>query len=399
MNEKQVHKFVQRYLEATECQVLEKSPCHFTVKLSPDADRELTNRPYYWSFVDRTNAAPETMTYLLVTDREKYDAGQAGTLPAQQRVPLPGSGGAGAAGNAAGAAGSTDAAAFNGAASSVRPDAGITSAAANASPAAPVNAAGAASATPESSATGAAAEGANSSGGAAGAGTSQAAAADAALGRSLGFVHGSLNQTGLRIPREEMYFGSRKLDQLFGAAKSKGSYVFLFQEPERGAASPYSSTPYTAWLGINMRVEFACDRKREEIHSFGISLATGHCTEQFHDRASRLRLTPRLPANIHLAKNGLSFNKALSIMEQTLERKLKSYDYEWAGAATERLEEELERIRLYYEPLIEHAADDELKQSVHDQYEQRQAEIRWQYEPRVTASAINCGIFHLEGIE
>ncbi|WP_338555569.1 YqhG family protein [Paenibacillus sp. KS-LC4] len=339
MNEKQVHKFVQRYLEATQCQVLEKSPCHFTVKLSPDADRELTNRPYYWSFVDRTNAAPETMTYLLVTDREKYDAGQAGMLPAQQRVSLPGSAGAGAAAAA------------------------------------------------------------NAAGSAASAGTSQAAAADAALGRSLGFVHGSLNQTGLRIPREEMYFGSRKLDQLFGAAKSKGSYVFLFQEPERGAASPYSSTPYTAWLGINMRVEFACDRKREEIHSFGISLATGHCIEQFHDRASRLRLTPRLPANIHLAKNGLSFNKALSIMEQALERKLKSYDYQWADAATERLEEELERIRLYYEPLIEHAADDEQKQSVRDQYEQRKAEIRWQYEPRVTASAINCGIFHLEGIE
>ncbi|ANY70032.1 hypothetical protein BBD42_28670 [Paenibacillus sp. BIHB 4019] len=399
MNEKQVHKFVQRYLEATQCQVLEKSPCHFTVKLSPDADRELTNRPYYWSFVDRTNAAPETMTYLLVTDREKYDAAQAGTLPAQQRLP---GGAVGAADIVAGAQGNAGAAALPGAASSVRPDSGIGSVSAKASPspAAPAhgNAAGSASASPAVSSSGAA-ESADSSANPAAAGTGQAAAADAALGRSLGFVHGNINQTGLRIPREEMYFGSRKLDQLFGAAKSKGSYVFLFQEPERGAASPYSSTPYTAWLGINMRVEFACDRKREEIHSYGISLATGHCTEQFHDRLQRLRLTPRLPANIHLAKNGLSFNKALSIMEQALERKLRSYDYEWAGAATERLEEELERIRLYYEPLIEHAADDELKQSVREQYEQRQSEIRWQYEPRVTASAINCGIFHLEGIE
>ncbi|KQN97723.1 YqhG family protein [Paenibacillus sp. Leaf72] len=399
MNEKQVHKFVQRYLEATQCQVLEKSPCHFTVKLSPDADRELTNRPYYWSFVDRTNAAPETMTYLLVTDREKYDAAQAGTLPAQQRLP---GGAVGTADIVAGAAGNAGAAAFPGAASSVRPDAGIGPANTIASPTVHGDTAGLASTSTAPASSGPAAgpaESADSSASTAAADTGQAAAADAALGRSLGFVHGNINQTGLRIPREEMYFGSRKLDQLFGAAKSKGSYVFLFQEPERGAASPYSSTPYTAWLGINMRVEFACDRKREEIHSYGISLATGHCTEQFHDRLQRLRLTPRLPANIHLAKNGLSFNKALSIMEQALERKLKSYDYEWAGAATERLEEELERIRLYYEPLIEHAADDELKQNVREQYEQRQSEIRWQYEPRVTASAINCGIFHLEGIE
>lgn len=47
MNSKQVHKYVNRYLEATDCSIIEKSPAHFTVKLSPEADRELTNRPYY----------------------------------------------------------------------------------------------------------------------------------------------------------------------------------------------------------------------------------------------------------------------------------------------------------------------------------------------------------------
>ena len=44
MNEKQVHKFVQRYLESTGCHILEKSHAHFQVKLSPRADREL-NQP------------------------------------------------------------------------------------------------------------------------------------------------------------------------------------------------------------------------------------------------------------------------------------------------------------------------------------------------------------------
>lgn len=40
------------------------------------ADRELTNRPYYWSFVDRIGGEPETMTYLFVTDKNKYDAAE-----------------------------------------------------------------------------------------------------------------------------------------------------------------------------------------------------------------------------------------------------------------------------------------------------------------------------------
>lgn len=317
MNEKQVHKFVNRYLEATECSILEKSPNHFTVKLSPHADRELTNRPYYWSFIDRVGAEPETMTYLFVTDKNKYDAAE----EIKQ-------------------------------AAAVQQD--------------------------EAAAV-------------------QNAAADAALGRSLGFMHGSL-AVPARVPREDLYFGARKLDMLFDAAKAKGSFVYLFQEPDKRSSNPFASTPYTAWLGVNMRVEFACDRKREEIHSYGISLATGQCIEHFYDQLLTYKLTPRLPANIHITKNGLSFNKALGILEQTLERKLRSYDYSWAEDASARLEEELARISGYYEPLIQNGLA-ENKPAIEEQFAQRQSEIRWQYEPRVTASAINCGIFHLEGID
>ncbi|MCR2803765.1 YqhG family protein [Paenibacillus soyae] len=317
MNAKQVHKFVGRYLEATECSILEKSPAHYTVKLSPQADRELTNRPYYWSFVDRVGAEPETMSFLFVTDKDKYEASLQAKTAMEEKIE------------------------------------------------------------PQQQ-------------------DSQAAAADAALARSFGFINGSINAP--RIPREELYFGSRKLEQLFEAAKSNGSFVYLFQEPDKRGASPFQSTAYTAWLGVNMKVEFACDRKREEIHSFGVSLATGHCIDGFHERLLKAKLTPRLPANVHVTKNGISFGKAQTIVEQQLERKLKTYDYTWATEAAKRLEEELERIQTYYEPLIGHALD-ENKPAIQEQYEQRKAEIRWQYEPRVTASAINCGIFHMEGIE
>ncbi|GFN33862.1 YqhG family protein [Paenibacillus xylaniclasticus] len=318
MNERQVHKFVQRYLEATGCTILEKSPAHFKVKLSPAADRALTNRPYYWSFVDRTGAEPETMSMLFVTDRSKYDAIEAEDEAKQQ-----------------------------------------------------------------------AAQSGNSS-------DKLSPAAEAALGRSFGFVHGTMNT--IRMPREEMYFGSRRLDQLFAASQAGGSYVYLFQEPERKPALPYDSTPYTAWLGVNLRLEFACDRKREELHSFGVSLATGQCVEKFHDRLLDLKMTPKLPPNVHVTKNGISLGKAVSIIEQTMERKLKQYDYEWAVQASKRLDDELARIKHYYEPLIE-TATEEHKPSIMEQYNQRQAEIRWQFEPRVTASAVNCGIFHLAGID
>ncbi|RAP78030.1 YqhG family protein [Paenibacillus montanisoli] len=311
MNERQIHKFVQRYLETTACQIIEKSPAHFQVKLSPRADRDLTNRPYYWSFVDRTGADPETMTMLFVTDKQKYDQTQA----AEETKPAGG----------------------------------------------PVS------------------------------------AADAALGRSFGYINGTALNTNIRVPREDLYFGSRRLNQLFESARSGGNYLCLFQEPDKRSAHPLHSTAYSAWLGVNLKVEFACDMKREEIHSFGVSLATGQCVEQFHNRLLQHRMTPKLPPNVHTAKNALTLNKAAAIAEQTLERKLRTYDYSWAQAAAERLNEELATIGHYYEPLLE-SADDENKPLIAEQFERRQEEIRWQYEPRVTASAINCGIFYLQGI-
>jgi hypothetical protein len=316
MNSKQVHKFVHRYLEATDCRILEKSPAHFTVKLSLQADKELTNRPYYWGFVERTGAEPETMTFLFVTDKEKYDSVppvQASTDPAAATATEPANG-----------------------------------------------------------------------------------AVDAALGRSFGYTHGTL-AVG-RTPREDIYFGSRRLNQLFDAVATGGRYVCLFQEPGGRALHPFESTAYTPWLGVNLKVEFVCDRKREELHSFGVSLATGICEENFHERLLGLRMTPKLPANVHIAKNGISLNKAVANIDAALERKLRSCDYEWAVEASARLAEELRLIRHYYEPLIESAEEDK-KQEIAAQFDNRQAEINWQYQPRVSVTAINCGIFHLAGID
>ncbi len=54
MSPQEVQEHMMTYLESTECQIIEKSPYHVTVKLSPQADRQLTGRPYYWGFVDRT---------------------------------------------------------------------------------------------------------------------------------------------------------------------------------------------------------------------------------------------------------------------------------------------------------------------------------------------------------
>ncbi len=293
MNTKQVHKFVLSYLDSTGCHLIEKSPNKIIVKLSPDADRSLTNRPYYWSFVDRTGSVPETMTF-----------GWSFENPSM---------------------------------------------------------------------------------------------ADRSNASPVSYV---MTNTG-RIVQEDVYFGSRRLLQLFDAVRQGGRCVTLFEEPPRGKIDPLSSQPYTAWLGVNFKVGFECDMKREELYGWGISLATGVIEETFMDKLKDKKLTPRLPSNVHLMKNGISLRRGMSQLELTMERKLKNTDFTWASEAEQRRQEELERIRHYYNPMLEgmnHPDQKQQRDGLTTRFQQREAEIDWQYRPRVSVSVMNCGIFHLPGI-
>lgn len=310
MNTKDIHRFVHRYLDATQCSILEKSPYHFKVKLSPSADRELTNRPYYWSFIDRLNETPETMSFIFITDHDNYTAHIESNPPVAQ----------------------------------------------------------------------------------------EPSSEDASFERAYGLAPRPV----MAIPKEHLHFGSGRLEQLFQSTQLNGSYVNMYEEANTRGLHPYSSRPYTVWLGINYAVEFRSDRKREEIHSLGISLVTGHCVENFQKQLEQKRLSPRIPSNVHIAKNGISFSKAMSVGEQVIEKKLKSYNYDWAEEAQSRLQEELERLASYYNPMLrqsETEGNEEQQEQLKQLIEKRKEEIRWQYEPRVTVSVINCGLFHLDGID
>jgi hypothetical protein len=326
MNSGQIRHFVLRYLEALQCEILETSPAHVTVKLSVEADKDLTNRTYYWSFVERTGAPPETMTFTFIFDKANMGASPAPGQPAGH-VPVAGHPGPPAA--------------------------------------APGN-----SAPP--------------------------AAADSILGRYFGVTVPSF--TG-RIPREEIVFGCRRLDQIFQSARNRGSCVQLFEEPETETSSaPPPALPsavYSAWLAVNYKVELMCDMKRDELHSLGIQLTTGRIVEHFHERALKLRLSPKLPAGIRLQPNRMTLDQAADLLETYLENKLRRYDHSWARGARRRLQEELERVHSYYQGLLP-TLDPEKRIAAQDEYFTRQKEIEWQYKPRIRASVVNCGLFHLK---
>ena len=327
MNGGEVARFVVSFLEQTGCHIIERSPTHVVVKLSPEADRALTNRPFYWSFVDRTGAEPETMTFAWYFEPPDTPASPApaASAPALSvaAVPAPGS-------------------------------AGFSFAS-----------------------------------GAAGTGVTGATAGTAAL-----------PLPGGRVLTEYLHFGSARLHQIFDYVRQRGRNVLLFAEPPRGgrAADPFSRA-YTAWLGVNFKVTCECDMKREDLYSWGISLATGVIDENFGERLQACRLTARLSPEIRLLRSTLTPRKGMARLEAHLERKLRRGDFSWAVEAEERRREERQRVANYYRQLIERADSGEQRRALEERLKNREAEIDWQYRPRMTVTVINCGIFHFPGID
>ncbi|WP_054958002.1 YqhG family protein [Paenibacillus dakarensis] len=305
----EVQQHFMAYLEATDCTVIEKSPEHVTVKLSPQADKMLTNRPYYWGFVDRTGAPAETLSFTFVFDPGKYDerlAKQAASSPNKQ------------------AQGGQDP---------------LLSRYYGSAPILP------------------------------------------ALGPG-------------RIQREDIVYGSRRLAQIWDASREEGNYLYLFEQPDEGQRPKTRSAPYEQWLGICFKTEFSCDLKREELHFLGISLSRRTIAENFYAQLDGLNLTPRLPENVHVRPAALTLSQAAALLEEHLIGKLAKLDYTWAEQARIRLAEELEIVDNYYADLL-NEPDEEKKAAIQQQYQDRRTEMEWQYSPKVSLSAINCGLFHL----
>ncbi|GJM68583.1 hypothetical protein HMSSN036_07990 [Paenibacillus macerans] len=280
MTSEQIRRLVMTYLEATECQFLEKSPYHVTVKLSPRADRDLTNRPYYWGFIERTGAEPETMSFSFIFDPERHREAEAG----QVAGPKPSSRGAAAGPNA----GKGAAAGFSGN-----------------GPAPAGTAPGLGGGGPAPAGT---APGLGGGGQANAPGLPGQSPEDTLLGRYYGPVRPLPILGPGRIQREELTFGSSRLRQIFEAAKRGGRYVYLFEEPGTRQRLALLPAAYEPWLGVCFKVEFCCDMKREELHFFGVSLLSGKIDEAFDTRLSGATLVPRLPENVHIEPTKLTLD-------------------------------------------------------------------------------------------
>ncbi|MFK2824348.1 YqhG family protein [Bacillus sp. B190/17] len=71
MLKNEIHLFLNTYFKAAECTFLEETEGSLTVKLTPELDKELMNRPFYWHYAEKTGMKGEPLSLTLITEQSK----------------------------------------------------------------------------------------------------------------------------------------------------------------------------------------------------------------------------------------------------------------------------------------------------------------------------------------
>lgn len=67
----QIHNYVNRFFRENNCQILDDQGHYMRIQLTIDMDKKIMNRPFYWQYVESTNAVPCPAQLTFITDVTK----------------------------------------------------------------------------------------------------------------------------------------------------------------------------------------------------------------------------------------------------------------------------------------------------------------------------------------
>ncbi|MDD9149278.1 YqhG family protein [Sporolactobacillus sp. CQH2019] len=179
---------------------------------------------------------------------------------------------------------------------------------------------------------------------------------------------------------ELIYFGSPRLHQIFDAAKKLAPYIRLYQD-----LPPQSSSALEPWLGINTKISYTCDLKKDRICSIGLQLINGTLIDGFQDILDKLPLLAKLPDYCYTLSPLIKIESGIKRIETFIESTLKNEPTGWADSAGKRWARDQELLDSFYEQ----------EDSKPETYFQEKEAIREQYQPRILVQFINAGLFYL----
>ncbi|WP_349407767.1 YqhG family protein [Pseudalkalibacillus sp. SCS-8] len=181
---------------------------------------------------------------------------------------------------------------------------------------------------------------------------------------------------------EFVHFGSPRLHQIFQSTRKLGSYIRLYENVQQGNSG---YVPLVPWLGLNVKVSYQCDRKKDFLHSIGLNLINGMMVSDFQSVLEQKALTPKIPDYCYTMSTLIKPVSGVKRIEAYLEQVIQSDDPQWSIDARKRWQEDDELLDHFYQDV------EELPESYHVE---KQA-LRDLYEPKVIVEIINGGMFYV----
>ena len=191
------------------------------------------------------------------------------------------------------------------------------------------------------------------------------------------------DQNGLeeKILGEIIHFGSPRLSQLFQVTKELGAFVQMFEKIDE-----HHSTPLlTPWLGVNYKVSYCSDRKKEMLFSFGINLLTGEIIEDFQESLRNMDLDSVKSEDAFQVQYIIKPIRALKRLDAKVEDLIQQDDHTWAEEAKKRWERSQRVLDYFYEGV----------ENKPECYEIERKALEEQYESKINIEIINGGLFYL----
>lgn len=184
-----------------------------------------------------------------------------------------------------------------------------------------------------------------------------------------------------QLKGEHIHFGSPRLHQIFASTKKLAGYIRLYENHTVNQ----QQVPLLPWLGLNVKISYQCDRKRDLFRSIGLQLINGQMVEGFHDLLLNMQLTPKIPDYSFTLSPLVKPRSGITRIENYVKNELENEDHTWASEAIERWNKDLK--------LLDHFYEEEEEKS--ESYETEKQALKEQYEPKINISIINGGLYYL----
>lgn len=182
---------------------------------------------------------------------------------------------------------------------------------------------------------------------------------------------------------EHIHFGSPRLHQIFASTKKLAGYVQQYEKLSKGTYN--KQTPLKPWLGMNIRISYQCDRKRDVFKSIGLQLINGQMVNSFHEKLLSLELTRKIPDYSFTLSPLIMPKSGIRRIENYIQEQIEQEDHTWAEDARIRWDKDLQLLEHFYEEVEEKG----------EVYATEKLALKEQYEPKICISVVNGGVFYL----